>query len=130
MERAITGRVFGRPEGRRHFGGAPFAIGIVPEYYRPRYAARFVKKHMRTRDPCQRHREDMVRRFSRLQQIADESQDAVPDGLGLPCARPDRRFGTRDPAYFPVGPHPGRFQRSEEHTSELQSLMRNSYAVL
>src|SRR3546814_10614013 len=28
-----------------------------------------------------------------------------------------------------IGPHPARHQRSEEHTSELQSLMRNSYAV-
>src|SRR3546814_4967550 len=27
-------------------------------------------------------------------------------------------------------PRPGRADRSEEHTSELQSLMRNSYAVL
>src|SRR3546814_6168209 len=27
-------------------------------------------------------------------------------------------------------PHEGEFNRSEEHTSELQSLMRNSYAVL
>src|SRR3546814_6876112 len=35
----------------------------------------------------------------------------LPCGLSLPCS-------------FPVG-----FQRSEEHTSELQSLMRTSYAV-
>src|SRR3546814_10142130 len=40
-----------------------------------------------------------------------------------PC-RGRRRFGRRTAAS-----HVGRGTRSEEHTSELQSLMRNSYAV-
>src|SRR3546814_1922388 len=37
----------------------------------------------------------------------------------------DQRIGEVDRAALPIGQPP----RSEEHTSELQSLMRNSYAV-
>src|SRR3546814_6748415 len=73
---------------------------------------------------------------------------------GVPAVAADRRrLGTRPrPAQGPAGadeltpglpcPHPARYRRrsrtvtigsprgrSEEHTSELQSLMRNSYAV-
>src|SRR3546814_5427300 len=43
----------------------------------------------------------------------------------MAVARPARRFlSTSDGAF-----HPGSSSRSEEHTSELQSLMRISYAV-
>src|SRR3546814_1783975 len=48
-------------------------------------------------------------------------------------------FRSSEPAFRPIGfggrpqslfrRHPGRPQRSEEHTAELQSLMRISYAV-
>src|SRR3546814_5020380 len=56
--------------------------------------------------------------------------DAIPDRLSCGCAR-QRRQSRRD------GGTSARLQkrsacqpeRSEEHTSELQSLMRNSYAV-
>src|SRR3546814_4397922 len=39
--------------------------------------------------------------------------------------------GTQDPAYIPgmFSPYMETYVRSEEHTSELQSLMRISYAV-
>src|SRR3546814_5765753 len=33
------------------------------------------------------------------------------------------------PGAYPADPHPSQLFRSEEHTSELQSLMRISYAV-
>src|SRR3546814_4972837 len=38
-------------------------------------------------------------------------------------------LGNRDPHQFGLVRHPEFFGRSEEHTSELQSLMRISYAV-
>src|SRR3546814_8069927 len=52
-----------------------------------------------------------------------EHAPAEPHGPG---GRRDLRHGQH-----PVLPHPGRHgvRRSEEHTSELQSLMRISYAV-
>src|SRR3546814_3467861 len=40
-----------------------------------------------------------------------------------------RRNATREPALSDAGPRLERRLRSEEHTSELQSLMRISYAV-
>src|SRR3546814_8195229 len=46
-------------------------------------------------------------------------REAAAMFLELPARRPDRRDVER---------HPRLFGRSEEHTSELQSLMRNSYA--
>src|SRR3546814_7933162 len=61
----------------------------------------------------------------------DSPTKTFPQGTsGAPCARPRRR--SRASAPIDAGP---RFttedaaDRSEEHTSELQSLMRNSYAV-
>src|SRR3546814_8281117 len=50
------------------------------------------------------------------------------DGLRLPARPPPRSSGTekRVPGPPPQPSHPA---RSEEHTSELQSLMRISYAV-
>src|SRR3546814_9003555 len=45
----------------------------------------------------------------------------------LPCfGRPDPARGTEAHS---ASPAPGKIPRSEEHTSELQSLMRISYAV-
>src|SRR3546814_10841603 len=44
----------------------------------------------------------------------------------------EREAGPADeqrPELTPEAPHRGETDRSEEHTSELQSLMRNSYAV-
>src|SRR3546814_6764338 len=45
----------------------------------------------------------------------------------LPLSVPERHHVYRK-AHRQLGPH-GRIERSEEHTSELQSLMRISYAV-
>src|SRR3546814_4117118 len=45
----------------------------------------------------------------------------------LPLSVPERHHVYRK-AHRQIGPH-GRIERSEEHTSELQSLMRISYAV-
>src|SRR3546814_7015647 len=51
----------------------------------------------------------------------------------LPLFRPDRRAEAAGPfqmaAHLYVDHPAQRTMRSEEHTSELQSLMRNSYAV-
>src|SRR3546814_4742181 len=44
--------------------------------------------------------------------------------VGAPGATPDRGTQVSTPT-----PYPGGIMRSEEHTSELQSLMRISYAV-
>src|SRR3546814_7567230 len=59
-----------------------------------------------------------------------------PDRSGRSCAlsRFRRRGGGRECQKLPAGQHHGGTSgrariRSEEHTSELQSLMRNSYAV-
>src|SRR3546814_8404071 len=48
-----------------------------------------------------------------------------PDHLNAPCPEPSDRCPL-EPAGAAL---PGRPSRSEEHTSELQSLMRTSYAV-
>src|SRR3546814_7035223 len=48
------------------------------------------------------------------------------DGTRRQAARPDGHLSRRLPAARRLGQ---RDPRSEEHTSELQSLMRNSYAV-
>src|SRR3546814_6322601 len=45
------------------------------------------------------------------------------------CAAPVRKLGCRSVRARYVGAAGRRFLRSEEHTSELQSLMRISYAV-
>src|SRR3546814_4117794 len=51
------------------------------------------------------------------------------DGGGVGTLRPDERFRPlRQPCGLPP-PRSGEELRSEEHTSELQSLMRISYAV-
>src|SRR3546814_4941075 len=54
--------------------------------------------------------------------------------IGLHGLRRDRRESDRPalagmPAHAPCGPGSSASSRSEEHTSELQSLMRISYAV-
>src|SRR3546814_5517061 len=51
--------------------------------------------------------------------------DGEPRGAERPAGQP----GDRCLAAGPAGGDPGRESRSEEHTSELQSLMRISYAV-
>src|SRR3546814_5314807 len=86
---------------------------------------------------------------------ATRSGGAYPDGVGhdgegdaaFPCRKSRRQPGShsfrtraalrmgaacRDPHPRQAGrlsDHASRVRRSEEHTSELQSLMRNSYAV-
>src|SRR3546814_6173295 len=77
-------------------------------------------------------------RFPRLARAEDFSRPAQPQVLlgdakavvrlphqGQPCAR---RFGKRLPAQQQAH-RAAKAARSEEHTSELQSLMRLSYAV-
>src|SRR3546814_10399732 len=69
-------------------------------------------------------REGLARAVGRDVVVLDVRVEAV--GLRVPVAEDDREFGAlRDPDN---GSRYGR-TRSEEHTSELQSLMRNSYAV-
>src|SRR3546814_3775659 len=77
------------------------------------------------RRPPRSTRTDTLFPYTTLFRSAEARRRAEDDGI-----RPDRIIGRWR---FIVGIHaPGIFQpagRSEEHTSELQSLMRNSYAV-
>src|SRR3546814_6794471 len=57
--------------------------------------------------------------------IAGEAHKAEADGPGIGEQGRDRG----DDAFPVAQPHPPLGNRSEEHTSELQSLMRISYAV-
>src|SRR3546814_3618275 len=59
---------------------------------------------------------------------------ALPEGPCVPAEdaegrHPDAGDPHQGPALHPGVEAPGQAGRSEEHTSELQSLMRNSYAV-
>src|SRR3546814_4562603 len=73
-----------------------------------------------------------LRRHDDLGEIGEEQRSRAGDaGQGdgeLAAIRPDQSVDADavDPYGFGAKPHPG---RSEEHTSELQSLMRISYAV-
>src|SRR3546814_6649956 len=80
---------------------------------------------------------DLVKRFGRLSMVPDSRPRSatVPKWALTPCALADKHAG-RQPN-CPNGRRRSRvritrvgFARSEEHTYELQSLMRNSYAVL
>src|SRR3546814_8552696 len=57
-----------------------------------------------------------------------QSLAALEHVAGAEGIRRNRIFGRGDKA-VKADRQPGRHHRSEEHTSELQSLMRNSYAV-
>src|SRR3546814_9289151 len=61
----------------------------------------------------------------------DEIDDALGTYAGLPALVPGQPTATLDQIVASaLAAHPGsRVDRSEEHTSELQSLMRISYAV-
>src|SRR3546814_2979399 len=56
-----------------------------------------------------------TRHLSSSARAGDRDSARIDDRIDYREARPQRKTGLRD--------------RSEEHTSELQSLMRNSYAV-
>src|SRR3546814_6687231 len=62
--------------------------------------------------------------------VGQEQSDAaaLADAAPLQPAR-DARHGVRDLAIAETPPHEVEHRRSEEHTSEIQSLMRSSYAV-
>src|SRR3546814_9174132 len=68
---------------------------------------------------------------------AADAADALAVAISTPTTSPPAAGGppgwrTRSPPALPPGMswgEAGRDRRSEEHTSELQSLMRNSYAV-
>src|SRR3546814_2982505 len=91
-------------------------------------------------DAAQRHlAEDRGARVARTVLLDEEAPDgAVLGSIRIVHPRPDERDAARcavaDPllraAEHPfVGAVRGGLARSEEHTSELQSLMRTSYAV-
>src|SRR3546814_4676196 len=58
-----------------------------------------------------------------------EPQRAEPGGPKTHRAAPGRRHDSSNDPIAAVGQQQAHRDRSEEHTSELQSLMRNSYAV-
>src|SRR3546814_3899109 len=60
-------------------------------------------------------------------QWSQHQRDLVPDPAGTVLA--DLRSRDRRQIHTRAGSHHGLGERSEEHTSELQSLMRISYAV-
>src|SRR3546814_1937997 len=81
--------------------------------------------------------DDLERRRAGLREPRDrrlvDGAAVVPGRAGIPGSRPHRRRGdpgrVRDPDLRDAAHLPAAQARSEEHTSELQSLMRNSYAV-
>src|SRR3546814_2197865 len=56
-------------------------------------------------------------------------QPFVPQREGAERQRPGDEHGQEQPAHVDSDLEAEQFERSEEHTSELQSLMRISYAV-
>src|SRR3546814_7154513 len=105
------------------------AYGRQAQAGRPRHAAGWKLHHARGRPACQRGRSgDLSAHRTRLDRRAAAEEYAGP------CRRRfDRRpceavsGHSRRPAACCTWAEPDR--RSEEHTSELQSLMRISYAV-
>src|SRR3546814_4112353 len=88
----------------------------------PRYRAARPPPHGRERPfPARRHRPPSA---------ADDRRAPLPAGRerGCPSCNRSPAHGRPSPAAGPPYPPPRR--RSEEHTSELQSLMRISYAVI
>src|SRR3546814_3361011 len=71
--------------------------------------------------PAARRRHSGYRRFMQIQHAAAHfaSLEQVADQISMPTQ------GKR----LSIAPEPSAWKRSEEHTSELQSLMRISYAV-
>src|SRR3546814_4360898 len=59
---------------------------------------------------------------SALRKVSGPHPNPSPEGEGL--------IGRRDRGVDPRRPRASRYARSEEHTSELQSLIRLSYSVL
>src|SRR3546814_3961416 len=57
------------------------------------------------------------------------NQEDHADRPYLDRGRPEADWGRRGDRHHPAGRRGHGFHRSEEHTSELQSLMRISYAV-
>src|SRR3546814_4582962 len=90
-------------------------------------------------DPQLRHvagvEKDRVIRPCRRRQRANEAAVVNMHHAAAQQAKPARRLRARGSVRFQVGDHVGCREieavllRSEEHTSELQSLMRISYAV-
>src|SRR3546814_15651801 len=70
------------------------------------------------RRPPRSTRTDTLFPYTTLFRSAPTNSHRAPQGTGTPSAARGHR-----------PPSPGCRQRSEEHTSELQSLMRISYAV-
>src|SRR3546814_1153028 len=66
-------------------------------------------------------------RLSRQRARVRDPGAAVVDGIGAEHLHPVAAVGERHPVALVR--RPGEVDRSEEHTSELQSLMRISYAV-
>src|SRR3546814_6450004 len=66
-----------------------------------------------------------------LQRASEEIRDDTPEAMDRLWEEEAVRFGTDAPddSCAPPSRNPARPARSEEHTSELQSLMRISYAV-
>src|SRR3546814_8448257 len=90
-----------------------------------------------TRKKCFAAAEDADRRprLSSLEEVMAPLAPYSPDAVAKEAARVDfgeRReevFGGKDKLPEKQAPRHMAIQRSEEHTSELQSLMRTSYAV-
>src|SRR3546814_6634021 len=80
---------------------------------------------LRSRHPLDGARAHLgtVARHLLLERVGEERGD------GKPCARQHTDHAADRGAAHDRGGHPPEIARSEEHTSELQSLMRNSYAV-
>src|SRR3546814_9855632 len=67
----------------------------------------------------------LFRSLRRARLLAPRGREGAAPAAGRPARDAHRRGGDQ----VAVAPQPGTKPRSEEHTSELQSLMRISYAV-
>src|SRR3546814_1295498 len=83
-------------------------------------------------DPCTTERRTIAptcpAQQGRIQSPADRAQSAGAH-LGKRGSQPLQNGRSQAEVPYPAKPLPNHWPRSEEHTSELQSHMRNSYAV-
>src|SRR3546814_15233978 len=95
------------------------------DYYMFMYSFFFLMK----RRPPRSTRTDTLFPYTTLFRSIATAQEPQDIGRGELIRQPGQHDVRAEPAQIDVEIAPGRHERSEEHTSELQSLMRISYAV-
>src|SRR3546814_8150353 len=105
--------------------GSLVAVGCLFVRHRRRHCCRW-RLHRNLN--CQNRWEPDYERNTNDGGLRTESGNDA-SGVSRSLALSPRLAGTRHPDYQALCPEPSGRRRSEEHTSELQSLMRISYAV-